>query len=724
MAALADLLRTQSPPDPSMFGGQLSPLQRLLQQAMQTQSPAPAKPLLTSPMASLIAQVAANAQAPGATAAPAPAAPMLTPPPPAPQAQPQAQPQAAMPLAPNAGLPDTGALTPAPMPGADKIAKPDTGDTPPSASFWDRISNIGGKDVRSTDLMALAASLIDAGQGGRSLNEPSGWARAAQAISGFSDSLDQRRTQQNEQAWQKQERGRQVTAWNQEDQQTAARNAYIDRVAQTDPERAQTLRANPRLADQVMASEAIPQYASNGILMRTNPVTGLPEPVTGADGAPVEMPLSEREQYARRAQQRELDIASRRAGGGGGGLAGIPGMTAEDVQSAREDMAMTVAMTGMPVQDVTGSRRGQDNTAISTMAAGIRHRLGFSPETFAAARAAYLGDTRSYGHLVQLRDQVVANENAAVLALQNVADLQGRLTSADLSRIPVGNDALQALNNTLRGNGPLGAYVASIATARMEVARVLSGNNSPPVEAMHEAERIVPNNITPQALPDIIANAQREMRYRSGAFDTTLGTVRQRLSGSQSANLPTDNNGGVAFQVRGADGNIHNLRFNQATMDTLQRQLEDGSLNTQFITEEEAQRALDQWGDRGRNVAAGPGTPGSSADAAAGGDQGGAGGFTQQDIQAELRRRGLAPAAPAAAPAGADTSHPLRDAAGNLLGQAMHSFMQTDAARSFMRDFNPQPGDRRTMGGHVSEYRLTNRRDANGRPIGAWVRVD
>lgn len=210
-------------------------------------------------------------------------------------------------------------------------------------------------------------------------------------------------------------------------------------------------------------------------------------------------------------------------GGAGGG--GASGLTPADIQ----DMGSIVALSGMPVGDLTGSRDRRVNTPVMAAAMETRRRMRLSPGEFAAVRLAYRGDQASYATLQRTRDQVAANEGAARSALQNIASLQQAVPRDQMSRVPAANSALQALNAQLRGEGPLGAYVGGVVTARMEIARVLSGNNSPPVEAMHEAERLLPTNITPQALAAVSANLEREMEFRTSAFDTVLGDIRQRV---------------------------------------------------------------------------------------------------------------------------------------------------------------------------------------------------
>ena len=225
-------------------------------------------------------------------------------------------------------------------------------------------------------------------------------------------------------------------------------------------------------------------------------------------------------------------------GSGGGNSFSAFGLEQSDI----EDMGRIVGLTGMPVGDVTGSRDRRINGPVMGAAMETRRRMNLSPETFAQIRNAYLGDRHSRQALQTTRDQVAANEGAARSALGNVATLlrgsreQGiaPLPRSQISSIPSGNDALQAYNRTLGGNGPLAAYVGAIITARTEYARVISGSNSPPVEAMHEAERVLPTNITPQQLDAVSQNLQREMEFRTQAFDSVLSDIDQRTGLGQN----------------------------------------------------------------------------------------------------------------------------------------------------------------------------------------------
>lgn len=213
--------------------------------------------------------------------------------------------------------------------------------------------------------------------------------------------------------------------------------------------------------------------------------------------------------------------APRYSSGGGAG----DGLSADSTQ----DAAMIWALSGMPVEQITGSRRGADNRGVVDAGLAIRRRLHLSPGDFAAVRLAYQGDHSSFQRLQTQRDAVAANEGAARSALANVASMQQRLPRGQISGIPSGNDALQAYNQTLGGQGPLAAYVGALVTARAEYARVISGNNSPPVEAMHEAERMLPANITPSQLNDVLSNLEREMEFRTQAFDSVLGDIQTRV---------------------------------------------------------------------------------------------------------------------------------------------------------------------------------------------------
>ena len=233
------------------------------------------------------------------------------------------------------------------------------------------------------------------------------------------------------------------------------------------------------------------------------------------------------------------NITPRPRTGTGSGTGGASysefGFTEQDVN----DAGLVFAMSGMPVGDITGSRDRRLNGPIVAAGLQARRRLGFGPETFAAVRLAYQGDRSSIQGLQRTRDQVAANEGAARSAIQNIATLQSQLPRGQISNVPNGNDALQAYNRTLGGQGPLAAYVGAIITARAEYARVISGNNNPPVEAMHEAERVLPSNITPQALSAVTANLEREMEFRTQAFDTVLNDIQQRVGFDVSPQTPS-----------------------------------------------------------------------------------------------------------------------------------------------------------------------------------------
>ncbi len=311
--------------------------------------------------------------------------------------------------------------------------------------------------------------------------------------------LDQERQQQMQMAWQQTLQQHQLGEWKAEDQQQQAAQDFVTSLP----------------ADQQPLARVNPGAIAAARIQAMAPPTQYQQ---------AELGLS-RDRLAEDARHNRVSEA--RPVGGMGTSGPI------DPETVGYYAQLSVNQGGRLPQGIS-TRSALGQAIMAAMPAEAR-RQGVNPQQLATVSLAYQGDTHSYQHLQQQRDAVVAFERTADNFLTNLQNLQRQLPSGQISNIPAGNDALQAYNRTLGGRGPLGAYVGALVSARAEISRVLSGSNSPTVESMHEAERLLPNNITPQAMSAVAANIHNEMRLRSGALDSTLSDIRDRR---QSGELP------------------------------------------------------------------------------------------------------------------------------------------------------------------------------------------
>lgn len=201
----------------------------------------------------------------------------------------------------------------------------------------------------------------------------------------------------------------------------------------------------------------------------------------------------------------------------------------------------------------------------SPLAAAIQHALPtyarehhVDPEQFAVVAMAQQGDRGSYLTLKKQRDSIVAWERTADGFLTNFQQKLAAVPREQWSDVGALNEAMQNYNRTGVASGPLAAAVTALVSLRADVARVISGNPSPPVEAMHEAERMLPNGIGRQAFPDVAANLRREMHIKSESYDSTLGDIAIRVRNGEIDNPGIDADTGAGSQggVVRTDGGV------------------------------------------------------------------------------------------------------------------------------------------------------------------------
>lgn len=342
--------------------------------------------------------------------------------------------------------------------------------------------------------------------------------RQAGGVDGSLDQVLQRQMeaarQQTEDAVRQRAMDRQTIQDKQGDAQQQAVDAWVQTLP---PEQQRAAQLNPQAAVQAYTQQAFPAAPEwrpgYGHAYRINP-----DGTTDVGGAIPEAP--------------------RYSGGGGLGGGGTSGpLGAEDVQFYGQQYLRTGRLpTGMSV-------RSPEARQILNAVPRMARDADVTPEQLALRESAYSGDRGSYQTLLRQRDSIVAFERTADAFLDNVEQRLRAVPPNQITNIPTANDALQSYYRTLGSSGPLSAYVGAIISARADLARVISGQNNPPVEAMHEAERLLPSNIAPSAFATVRENLRREMSLKSSAFDNTLADIRHR---QETGDVPSFDDGGDA----------------------------------------------------------------------------------------------------------------------------------------------------------------------------------
>lgn len=357
-----------------------------------------------------------------------------------------------------------------------------------------------GQFLTPDRLRAIGAGLHDLSTGGNSLPD-------------LLAQLDEQRAQLEQQRWQRIQQDQAIRGYKQQDAQQQAVDAWVQTLS---PEQQRAAQINPQAAVQAYTQQAFPAAPEwrpgYGHAYRINP-----DGSTDVGGAIPEAP-----RY------------SGGSGGGGGAGAGGP-LGAEDVQFYGQQYLRTGRLpTGMSV-------RSPEARQILNAVPRMARDADVTPEQLALRESAYSGDRGSYQTLLRQRDSIVAFERTADAFLDNVEQRLRAVPPNQITNIPTANSALQSYYRTLGSSGPLSAYVGALISARADLARVISGQNNPPVEAMHEAERLLPSNIAPSAFATVRENLQREMSLKSSAFDNTLADIRHR---QETGDVPSFDDGG------------------------------------------------------------------------------------------------------------------------------------------------------------------------------------
>lgn len=232
-----------------------------------------------------------------------------------------------------------------------------------------------------------------------------------------------------------------------------------------------------------------------------------------------------------------------------------PYQTADLGETRRHDVAMENKPTGgastftpedidfYAQQGITQGGLPRSISIRSPNAAPIlsRMRVLAQQQNIPAARlnsieAAYHGDRNAYGKLNETYNNVVAFERTTDSFLTNLQTLAQRVPQNQISDSGFMNQAIQNYNHGVNQSPQLSAYIGALVSTRMELARTLGGSVSPPVESMHDAEAILPNDIGLQALQNrqgVATNIHNEMQLRGQSLRGTLDDIQSRIESGE-----------------------------------------------------------------------------------------------------------------------------------------------------------------------------------------------
>lgn len=238
-----------------------------------------------------------------------------------------------------------------------------------------------------------------------------------------------------------------------------------------------------------------------------------------------------------------------------------------------------------------GAQAAASRNAILAEATRQAAAEGSTAEADVIRQRALSANSQALNQITRQRAQVLQFENTAERNLNLALEASARVQRTGS---PILNSILQQAR--LHGTGDPSATQLETAVNSFveEYAKVMSGSTGGAAatdSARAQAHAMMNTGMT---IPQIQAAAQQmtaEMGNRRAALnaqqDELLDTMHSPMlgSGSRPQSLP----------VIGATGQTNNLRFNAGSINTLRQQLQNGTLNQNFITTEEAQRAIAQW---------------------------------------------------------------------------------------------------------------------------------
>jgi hypothetical protein len=298
------------------------------------------------------------------------------------------------------------------------------------------------------------------------------------------------------------------------------------------------------------------------------------------------------------------DIAAKEAAGA---LAGQKAVTQQNINNGEggmsDDDAYTKALiyqkTGKMPTFGNGAAAMPDRRKFGSFVANLAADPNWSPDSFntpapgaapgtpakphptaagVGSMVASQSDTKA-GQL-SLNDQVKRYNLIAGIESDASKDFdlaQSKMNATDASGSPLVNKIAQDWSNKVYTNPETSQFVNAITAARDKYARVVSsatGAAGITEGGRKEAQRLLPDTITPEAMPGLLATARAEMHNRTSSAQAQIDATRAGISGGGSAKAPDISPkvgsraaGPPAGYVEMVDGNGNHAYVNQKTGD-------------------------------------------------------------------------------------------------------------------------------------------------------------
>lgn len=226
--------------------------------------------------------------------------------------------------------------------------------------------------------------------------------------------------------------------------------------------------------------------------------------------------------------------------GGNGDLNSLGGSAGGFLDSLAQDVASGNVSYDDAVKQLPSSAQSP-----ALLQAIKRHNPGFSITT-----SNQNAQTRGSALQQQSADvrPLVASQQTAIQHLDN---LQGILSKINYSNIPIVNGVRDWFSNTVSKDPNIAQAQSELNVVRSEVAKVLGGG-SVTVESQHEAETVVPTDISPENFQSVADNVKNLMQSKITQATGSLNNVQQYQNGNVQGNNGVNTGQGTGNQTNGS----------------------------------------------------------------------------------------------------------------------------------------------------------------------------
>jgi hypothetical protein len=143
--------------------------------------------------------------------------------------------------------------------------------------------------------------------------------------------------------------------------------------------------------------------------------------------------------------------------------------------------------------------------------------------------------------LTDMTKRTAVADSSEATALKNLQVARDTLAQADQTGSPFANSVVNKIRAGLFGDPQVSAYHNALSTARNEYARVISmatGAQGITDAAMHEGQKLFPDDLAPAQFETNFAVAQRDMANRTASLHEQISNFKKGIHTPQGTTAP------------------------------------------------------------------------------------------------------------------------------------------------------------------------------------------